>query len=167
MKFVKGLLVVALATTLLQGAEKKVSPVMKAWKAQVKEAKASVTTITPKELMSWNKSNKKFVLLDVREPAEVEAGRIEAETFKKIPRGLVDVLVAKAGALKPDQVVVVYCKKGARGALAGKTLKSLGFKNVYNLKGGILGWIKAEMPIVNSLGTFKSVPYKLTGVSED
>ena len=136
------------------------------WKKQVSAAKAEINKISPDELMKWNKEDKKFILLDVREKEEVLAGWIEANNIKKIPRGLLDPAVAKAGALKPEQTIVIYCKKGSRGALAGKVLKDLGFNNVYNLEGGIHGWMKAGLPIVSSLGTFKTVPYELTGCAE-
>lgn len=167
MKLLKVLLGLALAFCLVQAKDAaKENPVLTIWKEQIKVAQAEINMITPAELMEWNKSDKKFVLVDVREPNEVEAGWIEANTIKKIPRGTLDAVVAKAGALSPDQTVVMYCKKGARGALAGKMLKDLGFKNVYNLKGGIHGWMEAGQPIVSSLGTFKTVPYELTGCGD-
>ena len=39
-----------------------------------------------------------------------------------------------------DTSIVVYCGGGSRASLAGKTLKDLGFKNIYNLEGGYRGW---------------------------
>lgn len=166
MKLLKVLLALGLALSLAQAKDAKENKILSAWKAQVKAAQAEIKMITPKELMEWNKAEKNFVLVDVREPDEVAAGYIEADTIKKIPRGLLDPVVAKMGVLKPEQTIVIYCKKGSRGALAGKVLKDLGFNNVYNLKGGIHGWMKAEMPIMSSLGTFKTVPYELTGCAE-
>lgn len=167
MKLLKVLLLLALSIFVLQA--KDVAPqddCGEIWNKQVAAASAEVKKITPDELMKWNIDNKKFVLLDVREADEVLAGWIEADTIKKIPRGTLDAVVAKAGALKPDQTVVVYCKKGARGALSAKMLKDLGFNDVYNLEGGIHGWMKAGLPIVSSLGTFKTVPYELTGCGD-
>lgn len=163
MKLLKVLLTLALFITLGQAKEDVVGAL---WKKQVSTAQAAINKISPEELMKWNKEDKKFILLDVREKEEVLAGWIEANNIKKIPRGLLDPAVAKAGALKPEQIIVVYCKKGSRGALAGKVLKDLGFNNVYNLEGGIHGWMKAGLPIVSSLGTFKTVPYELTGCAE-
>jgi len=133
------------------------------FKAKVKAAKQAVSPMTPETLMKWIKDGKDFVLVDVRLKKEVEAGKIEADVARHFPRGLLDVLVFKGKVLKPEQTVVIYCKKGTRGALAGKDLVDMGFKNVYNLKGGIHGWMAAGYPITNSLGTFKTVPYELTG----
>lgn len=140
MKLLKVLLTLALFITLGQAkdVQSKEDVVGDLWKKQVSAAKAEINKISPEELMKWNKEDKKFVLLDVREGNEVLAGWIEADMLKKIPRG----------------------------ALAGKMLKDLGFKNIYNLEGGIHGWMNAGQPIVSSLGTFKTVPYELTGCAE-
>lgn len=136
------------------------------FEAKIKKLNESVTTISPGELMSWVKSKKKFALIDVRESTEVEAGKIETPETKYIPLGMLDVIAAK-GAIKTDQTIVVYCKKGSRGLLAAAMLMELGFKDVYNLEGGIHGWMEAGFPITNSLGTFKAVPYELTNCGEE
>jgi rhodanese-related sulfurtransferase len=65
-----------------------------------------------------------------------------------------------------DKLIVTYCKVGGRGVLAAETLKRLGYEKVVNLKGGIKGWIEAGLPVTNSMGTFKMVPYELTGCAE-
>ncbi|PLX66116.1 MAG: hypothetical protein C0603_11920 [Denitrovibrio sp.] len=133
--------------------------------AQVKEAEKTVNQMYPKEVMSWIVDKKSFLLLDVRSKEEVTAGKIENPNYMNLPRGILDVIASK-GAIKPDQLIVVYCKKGSRGLLAAKTLQDLGFTNVHNLKGGIHAWMGKGLPITNSLGTFKTVPYDLTGCAE-
>ena len=163
MKLSKIILVLLVFVSFLQAEVKGENTVLKLWKKQVSVARAEAKSITSKELMSWIENKKKFVLVDVREAKEVSSGWIESKKTKKIPRGKLDPAVAKSGALKPNQTIVLYCHKGPRAVLAIKTLKELGFDNVYNLKGGIDAWLKAGYPIVNSLGTFKSVPYKTTG----
>lgn len=137
-----------------------------AFKAKVKAAGEIVEQITPSEVMHMIKSKHEVTILDVREKNEVEAGKIEAGNYIHSPRGLLDI-IASQGALSPEKTYVVYCKKGSRGLLAAATLKELGFKNVYNLKGGIHAWMDAGYPITNSLGTFKTVPYELTGCAEN
>ena len=42
--------------------------------------------------------------------------------------------------------MIVYCRSGARAALAALTLKTLGFENVANLKGGFNAWKEAGLP---------------------
>ena len=49
-------------------------------------------------------------------------------------------LAPNADELHADTPIVVYCGGGSRAALAGKTLKEIGFTNVQNLEGGFRGW---------------------------
>ena len=77
------------------------------------------------------------VFLDVREPAEVVGGKVAGAVA--IPRG---VLEWQTEALEGAKTVVVYCATGGRAALAGATLKSLGFDDVWNV-GGFKGWAEA------------------------
>jgi len=136
------------------------------FKTQMDETKKTVISLQPREVIRWIKDNKEFLMVDVRSKEEVLAGKIEAKNFMNIPRGILDIIASK-GALNIDQQIVIYCKKGSRGLLAAKTLKDLGFMHVYNLKGGIHGWMESGLPITNSLGTFKAVPYKLTECAEN
>jgi len=135
------------------------------FKAKVAAASKVVEQVTPEDVMQMIKDKKEFTVVDVREKNEVEAGKIETSNYIHSPRGLVDIIASK-GALPIDKTYVVYCKKGSRGLLAAAALKELGIKNVYNLKGGIHAWMDAGYPITNSLGTFKTVPFELTGCAE-
>lgn len=46
-----------------------------------------------------------------------------------------------------DKPVIVYCNSGNRSVGFCSKLRKQGFSSVYNLKGGILGWQKAELPL--------------------
>lgn len=125
------------------------------WKSYVKKSQAGATAITADKLIAWMKQDKDFVLVDVREPKEVTAGKITAIDFKAIPRGMVAPAIGKKLALKPDQTIVFYCKLGSRSAMAAKeTQEVYSYKNVYYLKGGIMGWIKAGHEVENLMGEF-------------
>ncbi len=76
-----------------------------------------------------------FVLLDVREPHEYQIASISQA--KLIPLG---DLGKRAGELSKSDEIVVHCKSGGRSAKAVELLKQQGFKNVANMKGGILAW---------------------------
>lgn len=124
-------------------------------KDKIAAAKASIQSIDNKTLNSWiEDGEKEFVLLDIREPGEVSAAKIVADESMDIPRGLVEFVFTKK-ITDHDMPVVVYCKKGGRGALAAATLKELGYKNVYNLEGGILKWITEGYPVSNFFGEFE------------
>ena len=81
-----------------------------------------------------------LMLIDVRESSEIEeTGSIDGAI--NIPRGLIEMkLSPNDESMKADMPIVVFCGGGSRAALAGATLKELGFKNVKNLEGGFRGW---------------------------
>ena len=79
------------------------------------------------------------VILDVRTPQEFLGGHIKnavnidvkADSFKdEALRQLSD----------KNQTVAVYCRSGRRSVTAANILSSEGYKNIVNLKGGILSW---------------------------
>ena len=43
--------------------------------------------------------------------------------------------------------LIVYCQRGQRSTALCNKLSKQGFESVYNLKGGVLGWQKAELPL--------------------
>jgi rhodanese-related sulfurtransferase len=76
-------------------------------------------------------------LLDVREPYEVQAGKLPGS--QHISMGNLQFELSKLNDWK-EQEVVVYCKSGGRSAAAQAFLESNGFKNVRNLAGGVTAW---------------------------
>ncbi len=102
-----------------------------------KEEKA-VREITVDELSQWQVEGKDFQLIDVREPYEYEIANLDGEL---IPLGEVSENVNRISSHKD---VVVHCRSGKRSADAIRALEKLGFKNLYNLKGGILAWAEEK-----------------------
>ena len=82
-----------------------------------------------------------MVIVDVREPQEYQINRIEGS--KLIPLG---ELPQRYEELDQNAAIVCQCKSGVRSAKATGFLRSIGFKNVRNLAGGILGWIDQVDP---------------------
>jgi rhodanese-related sulfurtransferase len=76
------------------------------------------------------------VFLDVREPIELLGGKVAGAVA--IPRGVLEWQIEE---LEGAKTIIVYCAVGGRAALAGATLKSLGFKDVRNLS-GFKDWIE-------------------------
>lgn len=84
------------------------------------------------------------VVLDVRTAAEFTEGHIKGAIL--IDQGQSD-FVEKAKATIPiDKRIAVYCRSGRRSANAAGRLADIGYKCV-NLKGGILAWKDAGMPV--------------------
>lgn len=126
------------------------------FKAEVKENAKYVKYITSKELKKWIDSDKDFTIIDVREPAEWQAGEIDWPDYDEVPRGLADVMAAK-GKWKKNNTYVIVCATGGRATLVGgKLAKLYGFKHIYVLKGGMKGWLKAGYSVVNKLGELKA-----------
>ena len=84
------------------------------------------------------------VVLDVRSAEEFKEGHIEgAVNIDQAP----DNFIEKAKAALPiDKTIAVYCRSGRRSANAAGKLAAEGYKCV-NLKGGILAWKEAKMPV--------------------
>jgi molybdopterin/thiamine biosynthesis adenylyltransferase/rhodanese-related sulfurtransferase len=84
-------------------------------------------------------------LLDVREKEEFNEGHIENAVF--IPRGFLELRVENAVPSR-DTPVIVYCAGGIRSALATKTLRDMGYKQVQSMVGGFNAWSGANYKVV-------------------
>ena len=100
--------------------------------------------ITALDLKRAIDSGKNPYILDVREPQEYQINRIPGSVL--IPLGQVASRVAEIKAGAEGRPIVVQCKMGGRSAKAMDFLKSVGFTNVKNLRGGILEWIDKVDP---------------------
>ena len=49
-----------------------------------------------------------------------------------------------------DKPIIVACRSGSRSAVACKLLKKAGFENVHNLRGGMMAWENASLPVKRS-----------------
>ncbi len=96
--------------------------------------------ITPTELAERLQNNG-ILLLDVREPHELEISRLPGAI--NIPLGQ---LAARLSELDSAREMVVFCKAGTRSARALELLVSAGFRKVKNLKGGINAWAREVDP---------------------
>jgi rhodanese-related sulfurtransferase/rubrerythrin len=76
-----------------------------------------------------------YNLLDVRQPIEYEQGHLPGAIM--IPVG---ELQAGVSQLDPQRPTVVYCASGIRSRAAAATLLPAGFKEVFNLEGGMNAW---------------------------
>ena len=93
--------------------------------------------ITAEELKARIDAGEKLNLVDVREPHEHADFNIGGTLF---PLGKIQTMqVDDLDDLKNEEVIV-YCRSGNRSGQAGMILDMLGFKNVKNLVGGMLGW---------------------------
>ncbi len=83
-------------------------------------------------------------VLDVREPGEFGSGHIGGA--RNIPVGALKSRLGEIDKWK-DQPVIVHCATGNRSQGAAAALKAAGFKEVFNLRGGMGAWQQAGMPV--------------------
>ena len=94
------------------------------------------------ELKRWYEEGREFVILDTRNAWEYSAGSFEnalnpqLQNFSEFP-----FLGEKLAGLK-DKVVVTYCTGGIRCEKAAPLLLRQGFREVYQLQGGILKYFE-------------------------
>ncbi|MEW6637498.1 MAG: rhodanese-like domain-containing protein [Actinomycetota bacterium] len=88
--------------------------------------------ITPRELKRRLDAGDRPVLLDVREPWEYAAARIEGSELIPMSR-----LLERFTELDPDAETVVICHHGSRSAHVAQALSTAGFRRVLNLRGGL------------------------------
>ena len=116
----------------------------------VKAAKQEIENLVPEKVMAeLAKGN--VVLIDIREPEELkQAGKISGAV--NAPRGMLEFYADSSLPYhKPefdkDKRLILYCASGGRSALAVKTLKEMGYKNVAHIDGGFKAWKAAGMPV--------------------
>ena len=102
----------------------------------VKAVEKKIKEINALELNEWQLRGDDIQIIDVREPYEYEICNIGAEL---IPLATV---IQNVERIDRKRKVVVQCKTGNRSGKAIRELEErFGFENLYNLKGGILGYI--------------------------
>jgi rhodanese-related sulfurtransferase len=102
----------------------------------------NVKEIDATELAKWfNAATQGFRVIDVRQMEEIRQGTVpKAEALP------LHTLPAKMHDLSKDEKLVMVCRSGARSAQACMFLQQQGFSNVYNLRGGMMGWMQSGFP---------------------
>lgn len=93
--------------------------------------------ITPQEVQQKMDAGENLILLDVREPQEVEICCLEGA--KHIPMGDIHERYKEVSD-DPNAEIIVYCHHGSRSMQVMHQLWGLGFQNAKNLSGGIHAW---------------------------
>jgi len=102
----------------------------------------SVKEIDAHELAKWvNDDSHNIRVIDVRGMEEIAMGTVpKAEALP------LHILPAKVQDLSRDEKLVMVCRSGARSAQACMFLQQQGFTNVFNLRGGMMGWAHSGFP---------------------
>lgn len=112
---------------------------MKMLNILMKKICRSKENITVKEMLEIIKTNDNAVLLDVRSTQEYKEGHIRGSI--NIP--VYDIEKEAPKKLDKNSIIIVYCSAGIRSKRALQILKKQGYKNLYNIEGGIENlWMK-------------------------
>ena len=101
--------------------------------AQMENGYIEITAKEAKEIMDTQEG---YVILDVREQEEFDAGHIPGAILIPYTQ-----IAEKAEGILTDkgQLILVYCRSGRRSKIAAEALAELGYTNVKEF-GGILDW---------------------------
>jgi rhodanese-related sulfurtransferase len=92
--------------------------------------------------------NKNIQVVDVRSTLEWDKSHIKGAINLPITHFSADLV--KQLQLNPDQFTIVICLSAHRSIPAVRKLQQFGFKEVYQLKGGMLSWWKAKLPTLST-----------------
>jgi len=101
--------------------------------------------ITVAQLRQWLDTGEPVVLLDVREPWELQMANLEPLGALHIPLAQ---LPRRMNEVDANADIVVFCHHGGRSARAAQFLAANGYARVHNLEGGIDGWSREIDPAV-------------------
>ena len=101
-----------------------------------KDQGAVYVNITAEEVKQIMDSEEGYIILDVREQDEYDAGHIPGAIL--IPYTQIE---EKAAEMLPDksQLILVYCRSGRRSKIAAEAFAELGYTNIKEF-GGIIDW---------------------------
>lgn len=114
---------------------------MRAW-SMAAEPLGTLPQLTPRQLEAQRRERRGLHILDVRQPAEWQAGHIpEAHHLSG------GDLPAHLDAVPEDRPVAVYCGSGYRSSVAASLLRRNGYREVYNVTGGFSAWRTERLPV--------------------
>ena len=94
-----------------------------------------INEIEVAELAQIKEKGETFRLIDIRQPAELNAGIIPGS--EALPMHIIPL---RMNEFKREEKLIMVCRSGARSAQACMFLQQQGYENVFNLRGGMIAW---------------------------
>ncbi len=94
-----------------------------------------------------HKTHEDLILLDAREKVEYDVSHIQNAIYVGYEQFQMQHITSQN--IDKSKKIVVYCSLGVRSEDISEKLKKAGYKNVYNLYGGIFEWKNNDLPVVN------------------
>jgi rhodanese-related sulfurtransferase len=110
---------------------------------ELRQRAHGAASVPPSEVVRLMNSG--AVLVDVRSTNQFKDGHINGA--RNVPG---DQIVAGAAALEKlkDKTLIMCCDSGATSGAAARKLVQLGYKEVYNLRGGLAAWRQDNLPVI-------------------
>jgi rhodanese-related sulfurtransferase len=103
---------------------------------------AGVRNISSREAKALLEKNRNVFVLDVRTPQENSQAKLPGTVL--IP---ISEFERRIGEVPKNRTVLVYCAVGARSKPVSEFLAKNGYKDVYNMTDGIVGWYRNGFPL--------------------
>ncbi|MCB9496690.1 MAG: rhodanese-like domain-containing protein [Fibrobacteria bacterium] len=104
---------------------------------------ATVDASTARDLLKLP-SGERPKLIDVRTASEWKQGRLQGAVHIDVSASS---FTEKIGSLPKESSYLLYCQSGGRSGLARSRMKSMGFRDVKHLRGGMGAWRAAKLPV--------------------
>ena len=106
----------------------------------------SIQEIDAPQLADWmDTESEQFRIIDVREMREISQGSVPGAS----PLPLA-TLPARLSEFDRGEKIVIVCRSGVRSAHACMFMQEQGFDNVFNLRGGMIGWAHGNLPVAQA-----------------
>lgn len=110
-----------------------------------------IAQVRPADLPAWFQAQasgrEPAIVLDVREPWELQAASVKADGFELVAIPMNEI-PARLGELDPARPVACLCHHGARSQRVASFLAQRGFAQLANIAGGIDAWSRERDPAV-------------------
>ena len=99
--------------------------------------KNRLNNLTPEEFKSFAEKKKDAIIIDCRTTEEFRTGKLfNAVHFDYFDYDFID----RMEALDSEKIYLIYCRSGRRSLRTCTLFRNGGFKNIYNLSGGLNAW---------------------------
>ena len=104
----------------------------------------NVNAITFAGLVEKHPSDPNVVILDIRTPAEFNAGHISGAVMLDFYS---QTFAGDFKSLDRNKTYLIYCRSGNRSGQLMRAITNLGFKKIYNLENGLKDWVRKGYPL--------------------
>ena len=115
------------------------------------EAKEQVKAISPHELQA----SQPALVIFVDTSEDFTKGHVPGARW--VPRGSLELQIDQFAPTK-ETTIAIICDDGRGSALAGATLKEMGYQNISVLEGGMVAWQQASLPVESGLSGVMIAP---------